>query len=171
MITDIIFLIFSFVFLLIGIKCKYKILLIFSTMSVLFSISSILIRTIFALQYFSYFRVAVYLILLVLIVGSFSLYTSKIIGVILTIVILIMSCLAFYIYESLIGVVFKNIENVDYVGYYFDFIVGSFDVTYYERKGPIIIADKYSFVDTYYYGIYDGFFDYEPDERNLNENS
>lgn len=170
MTIDIMFLIFSFIFFIIGIKCIYKILLAFSTIAVLFSLSSVLIRVIFALQYFPYIKVAIYLILFVLTAGSFFLYKSKKIGVILTIIILIVSCLAFYIYESLTGFVFKNFDGKDHIGIYLDFIVGTVEVTYYERKGPIFMADKYSFVDTYLgiICIYDGLFDYEPNYRNFN---
>lgn len=173
MFLDIIFFIYSIVFVIIGIKRRYKILLIFSTIALLFSLSSVLLRVIFALQYFPYIRVTIYLILFVLTVSSFSLKISKKIGVILTIVILIMSCLAFYIYESLIGVVFKNFDGKNHVGIYLDFTVGTVEVTYYEKKGLIFMANKYSFVDTYLgiIIIYDGLFDYEPNYRNLNENN
>lgn len=172
MFFDLIFFICSIVFAIIGIKYKYKLLLIFSITDMLLSLVSLIIRIIFGLQFIPHIKLAVYLIFLVLTIGSFSLYISKNFGVILTIT-LIVSSLVFFVYGSFVGVVVKNFDGKNYVGIYENITgLGETVVTYYDVKLSILMSTEYSFSENY--GILlcgsDEIFDNQPYKIEYNPN-
>lgn len=79
MIIDLIFFGFSIIFLLIGIKIRKKYLIIFTGMSVLFSLSSILLCLIFSLKYIPNINAVIYLIFFTAIMCIFFFSTMKVI--------------------------------------------------------------------------------------------
>ena len=170
MIIDLIFLGFSIIFLLIGIKIRKKYLIIFTGMSVLFSLSSILLCLIFSLKYIPNIKAFIYLIFFTAIMCIFFFSTMKVIGSIFCVIILISSCLIYYLYNDNIGVTYRNFNGIDYIGTYCKINKGSVCVTYYESKFSLFMESEHSFIDTYI-GTgedYDEIIDNEPYNREFN---
>lgn len=172
MVLDIIFLIYSIIFLLIGIKSRKKYLILLTGMSVLFSLSSILLCLIFSLRYIPSIKAVIYLILFTVIMCTFFFSPMKVIGSILCVMILISSCLIYYLYNDNIGVTYRNFDGIDYIGTYYKINLGSICVTYYESKFSLFMESEHSFIDTYI-GTGEGFdeiIDNEPYNREYNIN-
>ena len=172
MVLDIIFLIYSIIFLLIAVKGRRRIMMIFTGIAALFSLSSIFINVVLSLKYIPNVRKVIYLILFLVTMSFICFSSRKLKRSILGVIILISSCLIFFVYNDNVGLVYKNHNGKNYAGTYlkFDF-GGSVVVTYYETKSRLFMAREYSFKDTFVgiLGGIDDLFDYEPYERDFNE--
>ncbi len=171
MILDIIFLIYSIIFLLIGIKSEKKILIIFACISALFSLSSIFADVVLSLRYIPNIRVAIYIILFAVTICIFFFSTMKIIGSIFCVIALSASCLMYNLYKDVIGVCYKSLDERTYAGIYlnFDFVRLLLLIT--KQNLRCLWRRIILFEDTYV-GIMsslDGIFDYEPHRREYNE--
>ena len=172
MIIDLIFLIYSIIFLLIGIKSRKKYLMLFTGISALFSLSSVFLCLIFSLKYIPYVKVIIYLILFTITMCIFSFSTMKVIGSVFCILILISSCLIYYLYKDNIGITYKKVDWKDYIGTYYKLnLAGSIIVTYYESKFSLFMENEHSFIDTYIGTSldFDEIIDSEPYKREFNE--
>ena len=102
----------------------------------------------------------------------FSFSTMKVIGSVFCILILISSCLIYYLYKDNIGITYKKVDGKDYIGTYYKLnLAGSIIVTYYESKFSLFMENEHSFIDTYIGTSldFDEIIDSEPYKREFNE--
>ena len=173
MVFDIVVCILTIFLFLIGIVYKKILLSIVASILTIFSFSSILLFYIFSIKYLINVKIYVYsfLIAFILIVILYSFIPLRVIKIIFTVIVLIISTSVCIISKSLIGIKYKTYNGKEYVGIY-DNITAICEtiVTYFEIKAPLLVSSDYSFSENYgiILGGEDKIFEREPYEIKFN---